>query len=278
MSPVRRTGVVIPCFNEAQRLKFDAYQTSLAALSWLEFIFVDDGSSDTTRLVLESFRMSAGPRVHVLHLDHNSGKAEAVRQGVQHAFDLGFELIGYWDADLATPLRYIAVFAELLEKPNTVLVVASRVRLLGRRVERSPLRHYVGRGFATLAALTLGLPIYDTQCGAKLFHARDVIREAFSRPFSLNWAFDVELLVRLLEQQACGAPIDVRNQCIEYPLEEWVDAPGSKLRPHHLPHILRELVTMLRMAQNRRTDPVRNRLGPFNLRRGEPPPKPKWLG
>src|SRR5258708_152837 len=147
MSRVRRTGVVVPCFNEALRLKFDAYQTSLTALPRLEFIFVDDGSKDATRRMLDSFRKSAGPRVHVLHLEHNSGKAEAVRHGVQHAFDLGFELIGYWDADLATPLRYIAVFAELLEKPNTVLVVASRVQLLGRRVERNPLRHYVGRGF-----------------------------------------------------------------------------------------------------------------------------------
>ena len=252
MSSIRRTGIVVPCFNEASRLRLDAYQAALTASPWLEFIFVDDGSGDSTGAMLDSFRAAAGLRVHVLHLDVNSGKAEAVRRGVLQAFDLGFELIGYWDADLATPLRYIEIFAEVLDRPNTVLVVGSRVRLLGRRVERSPLRHFAGRGFATLASLTLGLPIYDTQCGAKLFYARDVVRDAFSRPFSLRWAFDVELLNRLLEQQAGGAPIDVRNQCVEYPLEEWIDAPGSKLRPHHVPKILRELVAMVGMARKRR--------------------------
>jgi hypothetical protein len=149
-------------------------------------------------------------------------------------------------------LRYIGVFAKLLEKPETMLVVGSRVQLLGRRVERSPLRHYLGRGFATLAALVLDLPIYDTQCGAKLFRSTDVIREAFARPFSLNWAFDVELLQRLLEQQAQGQPIDLRQQCVEYPLEEWIDKSGSKLRASHVPHVAVELGKMINMAAKRR--------------------------
>jgi glycosyltransferase involved in cell wall biosynthesis len=256
----RRIGVVVPCFNEAQRLDLARFRGELDATPALEFVFVDDGSGDETAALLASFRAAIGERVHVLGLAHNSGKAEAVRRGVLYALDAGFDLIGYWDADLATPLRYIGLFAKLLENPDTMLVVGSRVQLLGRHVERSPLRHYIGRGFASLAALVLDLPIYDTQCGAKLFRSSDVIRAAFARPFSLNWAFDVEFLLRLLEQQTQGQPIDLRRQCIEYPLEEWIDQGGSKLRANHVPRVMVEVAKMINMGAKRRASARQTRL------------------
>jgi glycosyltransferase involved in cell wall biosynthesis len=254
-----RIGVVVPCFNEAKRLSFERFRAELDSMPPLEFIFVDDGSTDATAELLSSFRASLGERVHVLGLAHNAGKAEAVRRGVMYALDAEFELIGYWDADLATPLRYIGLFAKLLENSDTMIVVGSRVQLLGRHVERAPLRHYLGRGFASLAALVLDLPIYDTQCGAKLFRSSDVMRAAFGRPFSLNWAFDVELLLRLLEQQTQGQPIDLRRQCIEYPLEEWIDRGGSKLRANHVPRVMVEVAKMINMGAKRRASARRAR-------------------
>ena len=83
----------------------------------------------------------------------NVGKAEAVRQGFLKAIDLDFHNIGYWDADLATPLNAIDKLCALLEDKRVIAAIGSRVKLLGYRIERKPLRHYLGRVFATCASL-----------------------------------------------------------------------------------------------------------------------------
>jgi glycosyltransferase involved in cell wall biosynthesis len=241
MTISHKTIVVVPCYNEAARLPTDEFEKALRENANLEFVFVDDGSSDDTSGVIQRLRQAAGERAHLLALPKNSGKAEAVRQGVLHAFSLGPEYLGYWDADLSTPLRAIGDFARVLDERNVSLVMGARVQLLGRKIERNPVRHYIGRAFASLASIALALPVYDTQCGAKLFRATPVVREVFAQPFSLGWTFDVELLGRMQEQFAKVGVTDLLRECVEYPLEEWVDIPGSKLKPKHFLGILVEL-------------------------------------
>jgi dolichyl-phosphate beta-glucosyltransferase len=107
------------------------------------------------------------------------------------------------------------------------MVLGSRVRLLGRRIERRAARHYLGRLFATVVSWMLGLPVYDTQCGAKLFRVSPEMRGVFERPFLSRWIFDVEILARW------GQSVRARNAgwgILEIPLREWRDVPGSKLR------------------------------------------------
>ncbi|MGC4091092.1 MAG: glycosyltransferase [Polyangiaceae bacterium] len=223
-----RTIVVVPCYNEAARFAAEEFRRALDDEPLLEFVLVDDGSRDATGQLLEQFQRDVGQRVEVVRLPQNRGKAEAVRAGVLRAFELGGALIGYWDADLATPLGVVPDFAKVLADPKIVLVLGSRVALLGRHVERDLRRHYMGRGFATLVSVGLGLRIYDTQCGAKLFRANEVMQRAFAQRFEHSWTFDVELLARLLNEQAQTGAIDVREQCVELPLPEWRDKPGSR--------------------------------------------------
>lgn len=253
MSMQQRTIVVVPCYNEAQRLSRDAFLDAMTSEPKLGFVFVDDGSVDETFGVIQGLASEKPGRVHALRLPRNEGKAEAVRRGVLQAFEQGAELAGYWDADLATPLSFIGSFAARLEQPDVEMVFGSRVRLLGRNVERSIARHYIGRGFATVAGMALGLPIYDTQCGAKLFRADAVFRDVFSRRFELKWSFDVEIFARLLSCQERGW-IDVARQCIEYPLDQWVDAPGSKLTVRHVPRVIGEVLSLFAITRRARRE------------------------
>jgi hypothetical protein len=86
--------------------------------------------------------------------------------------------------------------------------------------------------FATCASLAIGLPVYDTQCGAKIFRNTETLRQVFSTPFQVKWTFDVEILARflLLERIIGGPGPGIRDRFVEYPLERWDDVPGSKLK------------------------------------------------
>jgi dolichyl-phosphate beta-glucosyltransferase len=251
MPAERGTAVAIPCYNEERRLAPEAFLEAIRADPDLAFVFVDDGSTDGTLGLLRDLVGQVPDRMEVLELERNSGKAEAVRQGISRGFSRGPRLVGYWDADRATPLSYIRRFAERFDDPKVEMVLGSRVRLLGRRVQRSMTRHYVGRGFATIAGLALKLPVYDTQCGAKLFRADAIFRDLFARPFELDWCFDVEIFARLLEFEQAGR-LEIEKQCVEYPLEEWADAAGSKLTVRQFPNVLREILKLSTIARRAR--------------------------
>ncbi|MGE3886226.1 MAG: glycosyltransferase [Vicinamibacterales bacterium] len=237
---VPRIVIAVPCYNEAHRLRPAAFVEALADWPGLSLVFVEDGSTDGTRNLLKQLVDTCGPAASVLPLDCNHGKAEAVRQGILLAFEQSPDFVGYWDADLATPLDALGDFLAVFEKrPEVDIVMGSRAQLLGRRIDRDPLRHYFGRLFATAAALALGIPVYDTQCGAKLFRSCERTLEPFARPFETRWTFDVELLARYLDLE--GDSGSGESRLYEVALRHWNDVPGSKVRPWDLPRGLFEL-------------------------------------
>ncbi len=208
--------LIIPCYNEAARLEKEAFAACAHQL-----LFVDDGSTDATVELIRSWHL---PHAEVLSLARNSGKAEAVRQGMLRAREKypAAKWLGFWDADLSTPLSEASAMVKWQESfcPQAQSVWGSRVLRLGAAIKRRQLRHLLGRGFATLVTWVFGLTPYDTQCGAKIFLGPQV-PALFTESFSSAWFFDVELLLRA---QALGIELS------EYPLAAWEEKAGSKLR------------------------------------------------
>ncbi len=225
-----RAIVVVPCYNEARRLNVRAFH-EFARRDGAELLFVNDGSRDETLELLEDLHACHPDRFSFLHLAQNGGKAEAVRQGVLLALRTGADYVGFWDADLATPLEDIAGFCRILDtRPQVQVVLGTRMRLLGHRVERRPLRAWLGRLCARLATLPLGVQIFDTQCGAKLFRATDEVAQAFSQRFLARWIFDVEIFARMrLAARAAGLN-SLREMLYEYPLDTWHEVKGSAVK------------------------------------------------
>lgn len=228
---MQKTAIIVPCYNEGKRLRGHEFIKCASAYKDLHFIFINDGSTDDTQEKLLTICKDNPMQLHCIALEKNSGKAEAVRKGFHGAFQSDFVNIGYWDADLATPLGVIPIFCEILDTPGVSMVIGSRVRLLGRKVERRAARHYLGRLFATFASLILGLPVYDTQCGAKIFRYRKELEIVFHKPFSVRWTFDVEILARFLMIERFTGTGSLKSSSVEFPLEEWIDIPGSKIKP-----------------------------------------------
>lgn len=224
------TIIVVPCFNEARRLPVDTFQTFANRVRNVKFLFVNDGSTDATPHLLESLRESDPEAFDIYTLAKNSGKAEAVRQGLLKTLESGPDYVGFWDADLATPLEAIIEFCDVLDsRPNIEMVFGARVQLLGRVIKRKMVRHYLGRLFATVASLLLGVNVYDTQCGAKLFRVTPALNPLFREPFITRWIFDVEIIARLIKTDASHSR--ARDVIYEIPLSKWQDVNGSKITP-----------------------------------------------
>ena len=242
------TTRVVPCYDEAARLDPGAFARFLASREDARLVFVNDGSRDGTGAVLDGVHGSASDRVDVVTLDRNVGKAEAVRCGIRRALETKVDFVGYWDADLSTPLEVSTPFAEVLRSdPSLDTVMGSRVQMLGRRIERLSSRHYAGRVFATAAALALQIPVYDTQCGAKLFRASERLARVFETPFLARWAFDVEIIARFGALTARYEPTPLCEAVYEFPLTEWRHAAGSKVRATDFLRALGDLARIRRV-------------------------------
>jgi glycosyltransferase involved in cell wall biosynthesis len=237
-----QTIIVIPCYDEAARLPVDRFFDYVHKTSEIDFLFVNDGSSDRTLDVLRGLEARAPDRLSVLDQQPNRGKAEAVRMGMNAAFERGARYAGYFDADLAAPLSELARLIRVLEqRSETEIVLGARVQLLGRRIERHKLRHYLGRVFATAASEVLHLPVYDTQCGAKLFRVSERTRPLFAEPFVASWVFDVEIIARLIADGRHRSLSPAEQVIYELPLDEWIDIAGSKVRAHDFLRAIWEL-------------------------------------
>jgi len=180
-------SIVIPAFNEAQRLpatlkKITDY-LARQPRSW-ELIVVDDGSSDQTDQVATS-----GPLpIRLIRHEHNLGKGAAVRTGMLAAR-------GEWrllcDADMSTPIEELDHLWAATDRAD--IVIGSR-RASGAQVAKSQAwwKVWLGRGGNLLIQLILLPGLKDTQCGFKLFNQRT--SRIFEQQRHNRWGYDFELL------------------------------------------------------------------------------------
>lgn len=220
-------SVIVPCYNEFSRFPAEVFEDFILANAEVEFCFVNDGSTDATARVLESLRQRHVRNVKVLHLTVNAGKGEAIRNGINYMLvNSSSYYLGYLDADLSTPLNEVKRMLSIIRQQQLMLVFGSRVSVFGSRIHRLNYRHYGGRIVATMIDLVLGLSIYDTQCGLKIFH-KTLALEVFKQPFLSRWLFDVEIFAIMKNIHPINSLVTVMK---EIPINEWNEMGDSKVR------------------------------------------------
>lgn len=231
--------LIVPCCNEAKRLPYNEIGDFIVNNPHIRFCFVNDGSTDRTLRILNDLQKRYPLAVSVISLSKNNGKAEAVRQGILYcAASKPPPYLGYWDADMATPLSECHDFLRILERNSKIhAIIGSRMPRLGATISRKRFRNIVGRVIANLISIYLGFDLYDSQCGAKIFRT-GLAEKLFFEPFCSCWLFDVELFKRLTISFSQNYP---QKHILEFPLYEWHDVEGSKLKFYHAGHIFWEL-------------------------------------
>ncbi len=204
--------IVVPCFNEADRLPAESFARFAPTMPGLRFVLVDDGSSDATLEALRALERRDPRRFSILDLPHNRGKAEAVRAGMQRAFAEAPDFVGYWDA----------------------------------RSTRSALRHYVGRhlrnpGLTDARPSDLRHPVRSEALAERTRDPR-TLRRAVSFDLGLRRRAGGATHRRGGAEGRAGA----RDAIFELPLERWTDTGVSKVRPLDLG---RATLDLLRIRQ-----------------------------
>lgn len=221
-----KTGIIIPCYNEANRLNSEAFLAFAQSHPDYHICFVNDGSSDNTLEVLEALESLSPENISVVDVKVNAGKAAAVRTGVKFlSQNQSIEFIGFIDADLSTDFEDFKSLVKTLKSNNDLsFVYGSRGKGEGA-IERNFFRSIFSKIIKSIVFLILGLPIEDTQCGAKVFR-KDIIEVAYGEAFLTRWLFDVEIFIRLKNY---FGDAEVMNRIYEQPLTRWVHVDDSKL-------------------------------------------------
>jgi dolichyl-phosphate beta-glucosyltransferase len=216
----KKVHLVIPCYRESARIEVfltDMCQ-EMSALERVVIMVVDDGSGfeEVSRLsaIIDDFRARNSCLLPLKKMPYNSGKGAAVYEGWADSGDADW--LAFVDADGACSAKEVARLIGMIDGKTALF--ASRVKMLGRQVDRLFKRHLLGRVYATMVSELLKVPVYDSQCGLKI-----VPRAAYERVSSglqvTGFAFDVELMIALL---------DAGCQIQEVPID-WHEVIGGKV-------------------------------------------------
>ncbi|TMM56658.1 response regulator [Maribacter algarum] len=219
-------GVVIPCYNEAERLSSTEFKDFAHRNLGYHLCFVNDGSTDNTLEVLEELKSGNEENISIYDCVQNGGKAEAVRQGILHLEkDSQLDYIGFLDADLSTDFRDFDDLVQTLENSEYKIVSGSRMSRMGADITKESARKIISMTINLIIRTILKMPFNDTQCGAKIMK-RDIVKMLFTKPFITKWLFDVELFMRMRKHYGKQ---EVKKFICEQPLKRWIHADGSKL-------------------------------------------------
>ncbi len=222
----RCVGVVIPCYNEENRLKSEEFINFIERNSGYHLCFVNDGSTDRTMEVLHNLKKGREDFISIYNCEKNGGKAEAVRQGLIYMSKFrDLDYIGFLDADLSTDFQDFDDLVKTIETTDFQIVNGSRISRMGANITKESARKLISMTINLIITTILGMPFRDTQCGAKIMK-KELVPIAFNTPFLTKWLFDVEIFMRM--KHHFGSKKAQQIIC-EQPLTRWIHADGSKL-------------------------------------------------
>ncbi len=218
---INELSIVFPLFNEEKRLR----ETFLGIAKFkkkvrkkkIEIIFVDDGSTDNSDLLINKFISKESSKnflVKFHKLRKNMGKGYALKFGVKKC---NFNWILTTDIDLSVPLSQIFEWEKKNYFKSNKVIFGSRNHEKSK-VKKNYFRYILGKFFNFFVISILNISLLDTQCGFK-FYLNSVAKKTFANLTNYGFTHDLELVLILRKKKI---------KIIEVPVK-WVHKKGSKL-------------------------------------------------
>lgn len=168
-----RVLAVVPAYNEQVTLA-DTIDNLTTVCPWLDYLIINDGSSDGTAGVIARHGFNA------LDMPTNTGLASGFRAGMKYGLRHGYDAVVQFDADGQHLPEYIAPMARAMADNDADIVIASRVLAGGGPVGARS----VGSKLITwLIRATTGTTITDPTSGMRMYNQR--MMELFSKGFDV---------------------------------------------------------------------------------------------
>ena len=237
MSPAESLTIVLPAYNEADRIgpaldelfgylgrrgerAREGAPGAAGLPAVIDVLVVDDGSTDATAAIVAARPEAsegtnvAGATLRVMTIPHG-GKGAAVRAGMLAA---NSDVAIFADADMATPPDELPLLVQALEDHDVAL--GSRIQPDGSdmRASQPGFRRLLGKVFHLLASVWVVGPVKDTQCGFKGF-SRAAAKDLFARQEITSIVFDVEIIYLARRRGDRIAIVPIR----------WEDRHGSRM-------------------------------------------------
>lgn len=196
-----RVLAIIPAYNEQESL-LDTVKMVTSECPDIDYLVVDDGSSDGTAQVMRSSRL------HGVSLPVNTGLTSGIRTGMKYAYRNGYDAAVQIDADGQHLPRYIAPMAQALEREGADIVIASRY--LDGTVRPEGARGVGSRLISGLIRQTTGTTITDPTSGMRMYNRRMI--ELFAKGFDVAPEPDTVALVARKGGKVVEVPCTMRER------------------------------------------------------------------
>ena len=194
--------IQIPCFNEGNHLPatIAALPRSIEGIDAIEYLVIDDGSSDGTAVVAKSLGVA-----HIVRHRGNRGLAAAFRSGLDRALAEGADIIVNTDADNQYDGRDIAALVAPILKGEADIVIGDRG--VGANAHFGPVKRRLQRlGSATVQRLSR-THIPDAVSGF-----RAISRDAAQRiNITSDFSYTTEMLIQAGRKRMAVTSVPVRT-------------------------------------------------------------------
>jgi len=197
----KKVCIIIPTYNnEATLRKVVSEVLSICA----DLLVVNDGSTDSTELILKDF-----PEVELISYPVNQGKGYALRKGFERAHGMGYDYAITLDSDgQHEPENIRDLFTQIQLLEQEAVLMGSRN--MGQ--EDVPRKSSFGNYFSNFWFwVDTGIKLSDTQTG---FRAYPLVAISKKKWFTKKFEFEIEVIVRLAWD---GVPIKEVPVRVNYP-------------------------------------------------------------
>ena len=191
-------SIIIPTYNSAEILEENIIQITeffLNNKTEFELVVIVDGSSDESIRILYNLTLKIS-QIRIVSYTPNRGKGYAILKGFQVSKG---QSIAIYDVDMSASLNSLLELINIQKNEKYDMVLGSRY-LTKRGINQSKIRRIFGKLYNLIMRLIFLLPIYDTQCGCKVFSER-MKNNSLSNSYIEGFAFDAPMIKEGIKQK-----------------------------------------------------------------------------